>query len=69
MASPSAMAACLRADARLLCADSDPEAYENLLGIADNVNAEVASAVADLGLDADDVKIILMLAAAAALEE
>lgn len=69
MASPTAMAACLRADARLLCADMDSDEYTNLLALADDVNGSVTGAVQEMGRPADDVKVILMLAAAAALEE
>ena len=69
MASPAAMAACLRADARLLCADMDSDDFQGIVALADDVNDSVSGAVREMNRPADDVKVILMLAAAAALEE
>lgn len=68
MASPSAMAKCLLADAKLMSADMDREEFAQMETMARDVLVSVDGAVSDMSRPGDDTKIILMLATAFALE-
>lgn len=67
MASPTAMARCLRADARLMAA-ADEAVLEQAERLADNLVDLTNKTVDDMGRSLAFATVILMLAAAAALE-
>lgn len=67
MASPSAMAKCLRADAHLM-AVGDEEVLERAGSLAVNLVATTNEVVGTVGLTPAFTTVILMLAAAIALE-
>lgn len=68
MASPSAMAKCLRADAKLLLDGLTPDQVEQAEIIADDIHSQAWAACVEGGITAARVRAVLMLAAAAALE-
>ena len=67
MASPAAMAKCLRADARLMAVDDDA-ILASADALAQNLVATTDDVVATVGLTRQFTIVILMLATAIALE-
>lgn len=67
MASPTAMAKCLRADARLMAVDDDA-ILARADALAQNLVATTDDVVATVGLNRQFTIVILMLATAIALE-
>lgn len=67
MASPTAMAKCLRADARLMAVDDD-EIVARAEALAQNLVATTDDVVATVGLGRPFTTVILMLGTAIALE-